>query len=98
MLRRGEAGAQRHEGAEQGRRDDCGDIELDNLRAAIQFALQAPDATAFVATKIVVALQHFWILHGHVSEAGAQVAALQQVQRVRSEAPFHSHVVLGDGP
>lgn len=81
------------QGAEQGRWADCGDTELDNLRAAFQFALQAPDETVFVAAKMVIALQNFWILRGHVSEGREQVRALLGVQRVLAEDFFHAHVL-----
>lgn len=81
------------QGPEQGRWAECGDVELDNLRAAFQFALQAPDETVFVAVKIAVALQNFWILRGHVGEARAQLHALLAVPVVQDAALFHSHAL-----
>lgn len=79
------------QGAEQGRWADCGDTELDNLRAAFQFALQAPDETVFVAAKMVIALQNFWILRGHVSEGREQVRTLLALPRVLADDFFHAH-------
>ncbi|WP_349741338.1 hypothetical protein [Roseateles cavernae] len=81
------------QGPEQGRWAGCGDNELDNLRAAFQFALNASDDTVFVAVKIAVALQNFWILRGHVGEARAQLHVLLAVPAVRDAALFHSHAL-----
>lgn len=81
------------QGPEQGRWAECGDVELDNLRAAFRFALQAPDEMVFVAAKMVIALQNFWILRGHVSEGREQVRALLGVPRVRADDFFHAHAL-----
>lgn len=81
------------QGPEQGRWAECGDVELDNLRAAFQFALQTPDETVFVAAKMVIALQNFWILRGHVSEGREQVRALLGMSRVQADDFFHAHAL-----
>ncbi|MGN6828734.1 ATP-binding protein [Paucibacter sp. M5-1] len=81
------------QGPEQGRWAECGDVELDNLRAAFQFAMQATDETVFVAAKMVIALQNFWILRGHVSEGREQVRALLGVPRVQADDFFHAHAL-----
>src|SRR5207253_2185630 len=42
------------------------ETEHDNLRAALRWAIDAPDAP--VALRLVAALWRFWHLHGHLAE------------------------------
>jgi predicted ATPase/class 3 adenylate cyclase len=42
------------------------ELEHDNLRAALRWAIDAPDAQ--VALRLVAALWRFWHLHGHLAE------------------------------
>jgi predicted ATPase len=70
------------QGAEQAAWVTQGEAEIDNLRAAIDLSLNA-GTDVFIAVKMCVALQNFWILRGYVSEGREFVRAalaLPQVQ------------------
>ncbi len=64
-------------GPQQGEWLDRLDTEHDNFRAAMRVA-QTDDSGVdpFVAVKLAVALQNFWIMRGHVSEGRADVRAM----------------------
>jgi tetratricopeptide (TPR) repeat protein len=70
------------QGAEQSEWVGRGEAEIDNLRAAINLSLSG-GTDVFIAVKMCVALQNFWILRGYVSEGREFVRgalALPQVQ------------------
>jgi len=81
------------QGAEQGRWAQCGDEELDNLRAAFSLAQAAPDDTVFVAVKMAIALQNFWILRGHATEGRSRIKTLLDLPAVRDSDFFHAHAL-----
>ena len=64
-------------GPQQGEWLDRLDTEHDNFRAAMRVALTDDSGVdPFVAVKLAVALQNFWIMRGHVSEGRADVRAM----------------------
>jgi len=66
-------------GPRQGEWLDRLDTEHDNLRGAMQVALTGradADADPFVAVKLAVALQNFWIMRGHAGEGRAAIQAM----------------------
>ena len=82
------------QGPEQGEWLDCLDTEHDNLRAAMAVAQADGSAVdAFVAVKLAVALQNFWIMRGHVSEGRAVVRALQQSPPILATDMAQAHAL-----
>jgi predicted ATPase/class 3 adenylate cyclase len=74
LAKRGRVGMQ---GPEQRLWLDRLDADLGNLRAALAAALAGTGGTdPFIAVKMAVALQNFWIMRGHVAEGRATVRAL----------------------
>ena len=64
-------------GPRQGEWLDRLDTEHDNLRGAMQVALtERNGADPFVAVKLAVALQNFWIMRGHAGEGRAAIRAM----------------------
>jgi predicted ATPase/class 3 adenylate cyclase len=80
------------QGREQGVWLDRLDSEHDNLRAAIDNA-QAEDSGVdpFVAVKMAVALQNFWIMRGHLAEGRAVVEAQLARPVIRDSEMAHAH-------
>jgi len=68
------------------------DLEHDNLRAAMAWP-QAPDSGVdpFIALKMAVALQNFWIMHGGVGEGRAVVRAMLAHPAVMDSALARAH-------
>ena len=58
------------------------EADLDNVRAAISLAL-AGEADPFIAVKIAVAMQSFWMLRGYASEGRRIVRTALAVDRGR---------------
>jgi predicted ATPase/class 3 adenylate cyclase len=60
--------------------------ELDNLRSAMSLAL-AEGVDPVIAVKLAVAMQHFWILRGHITEGRRLVKAALQLPAVQDFSP-----------
>jgi DNA-binding NarL/FixJ family response regulator len=80
-----ETNTSRLKGPEQGRWLDRFEVEHGNLRAALAWFAQADDAEA--ALRLVVALIHFWLVRGHLSEGRAWGERLLAAARDRSVDP-----------
>ncbi|MDE2160349.1 MAG: hypothetical protein KGJ30_15655, partial [Burkholderiales bacterium] len=79
-------------GAEQGRWIAQLELELDNLREAIDRAL-AGALDAVVAVKFAVALQGFWILRGYATEGRRIVKAALARPEVQQSDRAHAHAL-----
>lgn len=83
------------QGPEQGRWLARLDTEHDNLRVAMATA-QAGGAAGgdlFVAVKLAVALQNFWIMRGHVREGRDALAALRALPAVTASDQALGHAL-----
>ncbi len=70
------------------------DQEQDNLRAAMALAQVAGSGVdAFVALKMAVALQNFWIMRGGASEGRAVVRAMLQHAQVQATPMAQAHAL-----
>lgn len=67
----------------------CAETELDNFRAAMA-AARAGSADVFIAVKLPMALQTFWLLRGYVGEARAAVAAALALPAVQQSDRHHA--------
>ena len=74
------------DGAEQARWLTRLSAELDNLRAAMSLAL-AEGVDPVIAVKLAVAMQHFWILRGHITEGRRLVRAALELPAVQDFIP-----------
>ncbi|MES2715657.1 MAG: hypothetical protein V4795_07830 [Pseudomonadota bacterium] len=83
------------QGPAQGRWLDRLDTEHDNLRVAMATAQAggAPGADLFVAVKLAVALQNFWIMRGHVREGRDALAAMRALPPVQASDQALGHVL-----
>ena len=61
------------------------DAELDNIRAAMSLAL-AEGVDPFIAVKLAVAMQGFWILRGYITEGRRLVKAALELPAVQSSS------------
>ncbi len=76
-------------GPEQAHWLERAETELDNLRAAMVVA-QSGVADVFIAVKLPMALQTFWLLRGYVGEARAAVAAALALPAVQASDRHHA--------
>ena len=72
-------------GAEQAQWIERLEAELDNLRSATALAL-AGGADPFIAVKLAVALQGFWILRGYATEGRAVVQSALALPAIQAHA------------
>ena len=79
-------------GREQAQWIDRLEADLDNLRSATALAL-AGGADPFVAVKMAVALQGFWILRGYASEGRAVVQAALALPPVQGSDMARAHAL-----
>ena len=77
------------EGAEQALWVDRAETELDNLRAAMATA-RSGGADVFIAVKLPMALQNFWLLRGYVGEGRAAVRAALALPAVQASDRHHA--------
>jgi predicted ATPase/DNA-binding SARP family transcriptional activator len=73
--------------------------ELDNLRAALAFALETRDASS--ALRLVVGIRRFWQIHGHLSEGRDAIAAAlalspDEPSELRSQALNMAGILAGE--
>lgn len=61
------------------------EAEIDNLRAAIALALEG-GTDPFIAVKMAVALQQFWILRGYATEGRKLMRAALEVEAIAASA------------
>ncbi len=76
-------------GPDQAQWIECGEADLDNIRAATANALQGR-ADAFIAVKMAVALQGFWRLRGYATEGRAVVKAALALPAVQAAEMAHA--------
>jgi predicted ATPase/class 3 adenylate cyclase len=69
-------------GAEQGEWNRRVETELDNIRAAINYALEG-GGDPIIAVKLGVALQGFWILRGYATEGRRYVRAALDLPQIQ---------------
>ena len=82
------------QGPEQGDWLDRLDTEHDNLRAAMAVAQgNGSGVDALVSVKLVVALQNFWIMRGHISEGRAAVRALLGWPPIQASEMAQAHAL-----
>ncbi|MDH4393759.1 MAG: hypothetical protein QE285_20335 [Aquabacterium sp.] len=83
------------QGPQQGHWLDRLSTEHDNLREAMATAQAggAPGGDPFVAVKLVVALQNFWIMRGHVREGRDAAAAMRALPAVQASDQALGHVL-----
>lgn len=83
------------QGPAQGRWLDRLSTEHDNLRVAMATAQAAgaPGGDLFVAVKLAVALQNFWIMRGHVREGRDAVNAMRALPAVQASDLALGHVL-----
>lgn len=83
------------QGPEQGRWLARLDTEHDNLRVAMDTARAggAAGGDLFVAVKLAVALQNFWIMRGHVREGRDALAALRALPAVTASDQALGHAL-----
>jgi len=70
--------------------------EIDNLRAAIGLALEG-SADPFIAVKMAVALQQFWILRGYATEGRKLMRAALAVPSIASSERAHAWALYVGG-
>ncbi len=68
------------------------EAEVDNLRAAIAFAL-AGGVDRIIAVKLAVALQGFWILRGYVGEGRGIVRVALALPEIQASDRAHAHAL-----
>jgi predicted ATPase len=83
------------QGPDQGLWVDRLSTEHDNLRVAMATAQAggAPEGDPFVAVKLAVALQNFWIMRGHVREGRDAVNAMRALPAVQASDQALGHVL-----
>ena len=83
------------QGPEQGQWVDRLSTEHDNLRVAMATAQAAgaPGGDPFVAVKLAVALQNFWIMRGHVREGRDAVNAMRTMPALQASDQALGHVL-----
>ena len=89
MAKAANKGLEGHEQAEWVRRVES---ELDNLRAAIALALEG-GVDPFIAVKLEVAMQGFWMLRGHATEGRKYVRAALALPAVEASDLAQAHAL-----
>ena len=79
-------------GPQQGEWLDRVETEIDNLRAATALA-QAGGVDPFIAVKLAVALQGFWILRGYASEGRNAVQAALALPAIQASDMAQAHAL-----
>ncbi len=79
-------------GPEQAQWVQCGETEIDNIRAALALALTG-GIDPVIAVKIVVAMQGFWQLRGYVNEGRAAVRAALALPAVQASVPAQTYAL-----
>ena len=77
------------EGAEQAQWVERAETELDNLRAAMRTA-RSGVADVFIAAKLPMALQNFWLLRGYAAEGRAAVRAALALPDIQASDRHHA--------
>ncbi len=77
------------EGAEQAQWVERAETELDNLRGAMRTA-RSGVADVFIAAKLPMALQNFWLLRGYAAEGRAAVRAALALPAVQASDRHHA--------
>ena len=80
------------DGAEQARWLTRLEAELDNIRSAMSLALAA-GVDPVIAVKLAVAMQHFWILRGYITEGRRLVRAALQLTEVQDFPLAKAHAL-----
>ena len=82
------------QGAQQAEWVARAEADLDNLRAALVHARSgAPGVDPFLAVKLPVALQGFWVMRGYVSEGREAVRAALSLPAVQAADMAHAHAL-----
>ena len=74
------------------------ELEQDNLRSAMAMAMSAPPSTGsavdpYIAIKMAVALQNFWIMRGGAAEGRAAVRVILAQPAVQASAMARAHAL-----
>jgi predicted ATPase/class 3 adenylate cyclase len=80
------------QGAEQGEWNRRVETELDNIRAAISYALEG-GGDPIIGVKLEVALMGFWILRGYSTEGRRYVRAALALPEVQASDLAHAHAL-----
>lgn len=81
------------QGPEQREWAERAETELDNMRAAINFALEG-GVDPILAVKFSVALLNFWLLRGYVNEGRKYMSTALAVPAVRASDVAHAHALF----
>jgi tetratricopeptide (TPR) repeat protein len=84
------------QGAEQAQWVNRLETELENIRAASALALTG-GVDPFIAVKLAVALQGFWLLRGYVSEGRELVRAALALPAIQASATAQGHALYVGG-